>query len=167
MEVDTANRGVLYVGHIPHGFYEKEMTAYFGQFGIVTRLRLARNKKTGASRHFAFVEFKDLEVAMIVQDTMDGYLLDNKLLVVKLVDQEKLHPDTFKGAEKTFKKIPWRELAMKRHNQDRTAAQQQKRLSSLSKRDKKKRQQLEKAGIEYDFPGYGDAKDATSTHITF
>ena len=28
----------------------------------------------------------------------------------QLVDQEKLHPDTFKGAEKTFKKIPWREL---------------------------------------------------------
>jgi hypothetical protein len=26
------------------------------------RLRLSRNKKTGASRHFAFIEFDDAEV---------------------------------------------------------------------------------------------------------
>lgn len=38
-------RGVLYLGRIPHGFYEEEMKEYFTQFGEVTRLRLARNKK--------------------------------------------------------------------------------------------------------------------------
>ena len=36
---------VLYIGHVPHGFYEDQMRAYFGQFGDVTRLRLSRNKK--------------------------------------------------------------------------------------------------------------------------
>ena len=40
---------VLYIGHVPHGFYEDQMRAYFGQFGDVTRLRLSRNKKTGRS----------------------------------------------------------------------------------------------------------------------
>lgn len=40
-------RGVLYLGRIPHGFYEDEMKQYFKQFGDVTRLRLARNKKVG------------------------------------------------------------------------------------------------------------------------
>jgi hypothetical protein len=38
---------VLYLGRIPHGFYEDEMKAYFEQFGDVSRLRLARNKKVG------------------------------------------------------------------------------------------------------------------------
>lgn len=36
---------MVYVGHIPHGFYEEEMRGYFSQFGTVTRLRLARSKK--------------------------------------------------------------------------------------------------------------------------
>lgn len=41
----TAN--VIYLGHIPHGFYEKQMQGFFSQFGDVTRLRLCRSKKTG------------------------------------------------------------------------------------------------------------------------
>ena len=49
---------VVYIGHVPHGFYEDQMKSYFSQFGEVTRLRLSRSKKTGKSKHFAFVEFK-------------------------------------------------------------------------------------------------------------
>ena len=37
--------GVIYLGRIPHGFYEEEMESYFSQFGQVCRLRLSRNKK--------------------------------------------------------------------------------------------------------------------------
>ena len=54
---------VLYIGHIPHGFYEDQMTGYFSQFGDVKRVRLSRSKKTGGSKGFAFVEFKDIEDA--------------------------------------------------------------------------------------------------------
>lgn len=38
-------RGVIYLGHIPHGFFERQMKAYFSQFGTVTRLKLARSRK--------------------------------------------------------------------------------------------------------------------------
>ena len=43
--LQTVDRGVLYIGRIPHGFYEDQMKEYFSQFGNVTRLRMARNKK--------------------------------------------------------------------------------------------------------------------------
>merc|ERR1712037_1066883 len=46
---DLKNRAVIYISHIPHGFYEKAMRAFFGQFGTVTNLRLGRSKKTGRS----------------------------------------------------------------------------------------------------------------------
>ena len=36
---------MVYLGRIPHGFYEEQMKTYFTQFGDVTRLRLSRNKK--------------------------------------------------------------------------------------------------------------------------
>ena len=35
---------VIYLGRIPHGFYEDEMRKYFSQFGEVKNLRLSRNK---------------------------------------------------------------------------------------------------------------------------
>lgn len=56
------------------------MKEYFSQFGDVTRLRLARNPKTGASRHYAYIEFSSLPVAEIVADTMNNYLLMGHLL---------------------------------------------------------------------------------------
>lgn len=31
--------GVVYIGRVPHGFYEHEMRSYFSQFGDITRLR--------------------------------------------------------------------------------------------------------------------------------
>ena len=43
--------GTIYVGRIPHGFYEPQMRAYFSQFGEISRLRLSRNKLTGKPKH--------------------------------------------------------------------------------------------------------------------
>ena len=62
---DPKNRGSVYISHVPHGFYEKQMRAFFSQFGTVTNLRLGRSKKTGKSRGYAFVEFKFMEVAKV------------------------------------------------------------------------------------------------------
>lgn len=42
---DEDHKGVVYLGRIPYGFFEEQMLEYFSQFGEVTRLRLARNKK--------------------------------------------------------------------------------------------------------------------------
>ena len=41
----TGERGVIYLGHVPHGFYEEEMRKYFSQFGTVTKLKLYRSRK--------------------------------------------------------------------------------------------------------------------------
>ena len=49
---------VIYLGHIPKGFFEEQIRGYFEQFGGVTRLRLARSKKTARSRGWAMVEFE-------------------------------------------------------------------------------------------------------------
>jgi nucleolar protein 15 len=38
----------VYLGRIPHGFYEEEIKGYFSQFGEVTRVRLSRSKKASA-----------------------------------------------------------------------------------------------------------------------
>nr|AFK44118.1 unknown [Medicago truncatula] len=96
---------VLYIGRIPHGFYEKEMEAYFGQFGTIKRLRISRNKKTGKSRHFGFIEFESPEVAKIVADTMHNYLLFEHLLQVFVVPSEHVHPRLWKGFNYRYKPL--------------------------------------------------------------
>jgi nucleolar protein 15 len=112
----TEEPGVVFLGRIPHGFYEKEMTSYFSQFGRVQRIRLSRNRKTGRSKHFAFLEFASATVAKVVADTMDNYLLFNHLLQCKVVEADKLHPRTFVGCERKFKAIPWNKVERTRHN---------------------------------------------------
>ncbi|KAI8622248.1 hypothetical protein BC830DRAFT_1057354, partial [Chytriomyces sp. MP71] len=142
--------GVVYLGRIPHGFYEKEMKAYFSQFGDVLRLRLSRNKKTGASKHYAFIEFPSPEIAKIVAETMQGYLLFNHILQCKVVAPESLHPETFKGHDRRFKVMPWNKMERQRVNRELTAKDVEVRTKRLLSKEVKKRQQLKDIGIDYE-----------------
>jgi nucleolar protein 15 len=95
-------RGYMYIGHIPHGFYEEQCKSYFSQFGRVCRIKLARSKATGKHKGYGFIEFENEEVAKIAADTMNNYLMFNKLLKCQLISKEKLHKLTFKNAKKNF-----------------------------------------------------------------
>ena len=55
---------VIYIGHVPDGFFEDQMRGFFGQFGEVTNLRISRSKKTGNSKGYGFVEFADHDSAL-------------------------------------------------------------------------------------------------------
>ncbi|KAL6183979.1 hypothetical protein ACLB2K_045387 [Fragaria x ananassa] len=48
---------VVYISRIPHGFYETEMQGFFGQFGVINRLRIVRNKKVSDSVDDLNIEF--------------------------------------------------------------------------------------------------------------
>ena len=56
--------GVIYIGHIPHGFYEIQMKEYFSQFGTVTHVKVSRNTKVSGFFPFSqviksiFISFK-------------------------------------------------------------------------------------------------------------
>ena len=41
----------------------------------MSKVRVSRNKKTGAAKHYAFLEFASPEVAAIAAEAMDGYML--------------------------------------------------------------------------------------------
>ncbi|GIY51605.1 MKI67 FHA domain-interacting nucleolar phosphoprotein-like [Caerostris extrusa] len=94
---DDTGPGVVYIGHIPHGFYEKEMKKYFSQFGKINRLRLARSRKTGKCKGFAYIEFKSEAVAKIAAEAMNNYLFFEKILKCEFVPANELHPNAFDG----------------------------------------------------------------------
>ena len=73
------NKGIIYVGHLPRGFNEKELKGFFEQFGDVSKLIVARSKKTARSKGYAFLEFsgdeksKGKTIAGIAAKAMNNY----------------------------------------------------------------------------------------------
>lgn len=145
--------GVVYIGHLPFGFHETQLKTFFTQFGLVTRLRLSRNKQ-GKSRHYAFVEFRDAIVAQVVADTMDQYLMYDRILECKVIPPEKVHPKMFATRRKSDAKEVHREKKQKKYNQLASEPKNpNKRIARQLESENRKRQKLASANIEYEFPG--------------
>ncbi|SOV02778.1 related to NOP15 - protein involved in 60S ribosomal subunit biogenesis [Ustilago sp. UG-2017a] len=146
--------GVLYIGRLPKGFFEKQLKSYLSQFGHVTRLRVSRNKKTGASKHYAFVEFADKDVAQIVQETMHNYLIDGRLLQVKVVPKDKVHPELWVGANRMYRAVPTARVERVVRSREKTEEEQQRTNERALKRQDERKHKLKNLGIDYDFQGY-------------
>ena len=151
--------GAVYVGRIPHGFYEHQMRQYFSQFGDITRLRLSRNRQTGASKHYAFIEFKSSEVAKIVATTMDSYLMFGHILRVKYAPPETLHSDVWKGSNKRFRIIPYNKLEKRKLEEPKTVAKWDKKAAREQSRREEKLAKMKELGYEYELPVLKSATD--------
>ncbi|XP_039021491.1 uncharacterized RNA-binding protein C1827.05c-like [Hibiscus syriacus] len=143
---------VLYIGRIPHGFYEKEMEAYFKQFGAIKRLRIARNKKTGKSKHYGFIEFENPQVAEVVADCMHNYMLFEHLLQVHIIPPEHVHPRLWRGFNYKYKPVDYVQIERKKHNKVRTLEEHKKFVEKILKHYARRRKRIEAAGIDYECP---------------
>ncbi|KAL2081014.1 hypothetical protein ACEWY4_022867 [Coilia grayii] len=144
--------GVVYVGHIPRGLFEPQLRAYFQQFGTILRMRLSRSKKTGGSKGYAYIEFDCDEVAKIVAETMNNYLMGERLIQCHVIPLEKVHPKLFVGCNKAFKKPS--QPAVSRYNKKHSQEELEKTKTKLLRKEAKLRKRLAAEGIDYDFPGF-------------
>jgi len=146
-------RGVIYIGRIPYGFYENQMRPFFKQFGEVRRIKVKRNRKGKPIGH-AFVEFEDPEVAEIVAKAVDGYLLFESKLVCKVVPNERKHPFMFRGwgeegANTEYHKKKREEWCAKvvPKSEEQVFLEERKKARKLQKK-------LVKLGIDYKLPEF-------------
>ncbi|KAF4043393.1 RNA recognition motif-containing protein [Phytophthora infestans] len=158
---------VIYLGRVPHGFYEKQMLGFFKQFGVVRRVRLSRNKRTGNSKHYAFIQFDEPEVAQIVANTMNEYRLFDHTLSCHIVPSHAVHEHMFVGANKEFKPLPRQAINRNRHNAEKSYEQTVVNNKRLVTKERQKRKVLKALGIDYDFPGYEAQMPAKKQHIAF
>ncbi|TGJ85370.1 hypothetical protein E0Z10_g3408 [Xylaria hypoxylon] len=149
---DSSEPGVVYIGRIPKGFYEHQMREYFSQFGQVNMIRMSRNKATGQSKHFAFIEFAELGVAEIVAKTMDNYLLAGHILKVKIVPKSQIHEKLWVGANKRFKKIPWNKMAGNRLKRPHSESAWTEKISKEEAKRNERAKKLSELGYEFDAP---------------
>jgi nucleolar protein 15 len=128
------------------------MRAYFSQFGEITRLRLSRNRVTGRSKHYAFIEFASSVVAKIVAETMNNYLMYGHILKCKYVPQEQQHPELWKGANRRYKRVPWNRIEKQRLERGKTRDKWAKSIEQEEKRRLAKAEKLKKLGYEFEMP---------------
>ncbi|KAH7868876.1 uncharacterized protein C8R40DRAFT_1006314, partial [Lentinula edodes] len=143
----AVNWGVLYLGHLPHGFYKDQLKGYFSQFGNVTQLQISRNKKTGRSKHYSFLEFDSFSVAEIVAETMNNYLVMVHILQCKVIPKDQIHPELWVGVNRKWRVVPMQRVARVKHNK----IEQAKATKRLLRRQNDKKSKLKKLGISYNF----------------
>nr|XP_022903390.1 MKI67 FHA domain-interacting nucleolar phosphoprotein-like [Onthophagus taurus] len=143
------NKGIIYVGHLPHGFYEAELKSYFNQFGKVTRSRVARSPKTGRSKGYGFIEFKHEEVAKIAAETMNNYLMFKRRLIAKVIANGEKVKRIFKGQAWNTKSYSGKVKRAKEIKQLNAYGKGEKNINKRVKNIKKKIEDLKKMGIKH------------------
>ena len=147
-------RGVVYFSHLPHGFYEKELRGFLSQFGTITNLRVGRSSRTGRCKGYAFVEFLYMDVAKIVAETMNNYLMFEKLVKCQLVPAEKVSRAMFRQKININRPplLVRRFKAKRIVNSTRSEKQVERRLQRQNSNLSKVQSKLQKYGIDLVIP---------------
>lgn len=72
----------IYVGNLAYNATDEELRAAFEAFGVVTSVKIVRDRESGRSRGFAFVEMEDGEGAQNAVAQLNGKDLKGRNLVV-------------------------------------------------------------------------------------
>ena len=73
----------IHVGNLDHSVTENDLRDLFGEFGEISRVRVKRDRETGRSKGFGFVEMDDDEEPQMAIDQLDGCDYCNKTIIVK------------------------------------------------------------------------------------
>lgn len=80
---DTRTAGkIVFVGNIPYGLTEEQISEIFGSAGRVLSFRLVYDRETGRPKGFGFAEYSDAETAASAVRNLDNYeIMGRKLRV--------------------------------------------------------------------------------------
>ncbi|MCG8401478.1 MAG: RNA-binding protein [Firmicutes bacterium] len=71
----------LYVGNLPWGTNNEDLTEAFSRYGEVLESRIITDRQTGRSRGFGFVEVKDEDAEGMIE-AMNGAELGGRVITV-------------------------------------------------------------------------------------
>ena len=74
----------LYVGNLPYSATEDELKSLFGQAGTVTSVAVIKDRETGRSKGFAFVEMSSADEAQKAINMLTGHMLGGRDLRVSI-----------------------------------------------------------------------------------
>jgi cold-inducible RNA-binding protein len=73
----------LFVGSLPYSTVEETLKEMFEQFGAVSSVKIIRDRFSGDSKGFGFVEMESADSAEAAMKELDGSSLEGRNIVVK------------------------------------------------------------------------------------
>lgn len=87
----------LYVGNLPYTTTEDELREMFAQAGTVESVVIIKDRDTGSSKGFAFVEMSSQTEAQNAINTLNGQKIGNRELRVNAARPREERGDSFGG----------------------------------------------------------------------
>ena len=79
----------LFVGSISWNLTWQELKEAFSEFGEVGFVKIVKDRETGRSKGFSFVEFENAEDAATAKEAMDGKELDGREIKVDFAEDKR------------------------------------------------------------------------------
>ncbi|MEY4440841.1 MAG: hypothetical protein RLY49_467 [Candidatus Parcubacteria bacterium] len=89
--MDTNNKR-LFVGGIPYRTTEQDLQDAFSKAGAVVSARIIKERETGRSKGFGFVEMETEEAAQAAIEMWNGKDFDGRELIVNIARAEERRP---------------------------------------------------------------------------
>ena len=87
---DYADSAYIFLGGLNYRMNEGDLVIVCSQFGEVVDCRLARDRKTGKSRGFAFLAYEDQRSTVLAVDNLNGIELCGRTILCDHVKQYKI-----------------------------------------------------------------------------
>lgn len=86
----------IYVGYLPDGFTEEQLSDKFSEFGNVNSAKIIMDRDTGVSRGFGFVEMNDEEGQQAIDGLSNWTKADGRKVVVNVARERKPRNNSFR-----------------------------------------------------------------------
>jgi len=74
----------LFIYNLPESYDDRDLASLFSNFGVVVSTKVQKDKLTGASKGYGFVSFDSVRAAQTAISSMDGFVIGNKKLAVRI-----------------------------------------------------------------------------------
>lgn len=78
----------LFVGNLPFGVSEEELSTHFTEAGTVKSTRIIKDRETGRSKGFGFVEMDNPDQASSAIEQLDGSQLGGRPIRVSIAQEK-------------------------------------------------------------------------------
>jgi RNA recognition motif-containing protein len=85
----------IYVGNLSYKVDENDLRNIFEEYGIVSSVRIIKDKYSGKSKGFAFVEMTDNNEANKAIEELNGGELDNRKVIINEARPKRTHGNRY------------------------------------------------------------------------
>ena len=93
----------IFISGYPQDYDELALAQLVSPYGEVSTIKIVRDKQSGKTKGYAFIEMVSREAAEDVVIALDGLELKDKALTINLVEEQAVPPESsYKKIERAF-----------------------------------------------------------------